>query len=253
MVNTTSIENIERIVRSKTVPRPQSVVAESSTKVVKAQNVAAVGTNSHWDRVYESRSDDQLSWDQDQPERSLRLIQEYAPELASRIVDAGAGRSKLVDHLLELGYRDITLIDLSQVALDDVRRRLGADATSLRFLVGDVAALEAVADVDVWHDRAVFHFLTNAEARRKYVSVVARSVRSGGVAIVATFAKGGPTQCSGLPVCQYDAFELAREFGADFSLIHQEREVHLTPNGAPQPFVYAVLKRVERGTASARA
>ncbi len=207
---------------------------------------SAMGVRNHWDGVYQSKPHEALSWFRAHLERSLALIERVAPGRDAAIVDVGAGESTLVDDLLARGYRRVTAIDVSQTAVDAARRRLGERAREVEWLVADVtrAALPAGA-YDVWHDRAVFHFLTGAAERAAYVRQVARAVKPGGHVIVATFGPQGPTKCSGLEVVRYDARALHGEFGAQFRLIESDIELHRTPADAEQQFLYC-LCRVER-------
>jgi SAM-dependent methyltransferase len=196
----------------------------------------------HWEHVYRSRPADELSWFQATPTTSVRLIQSALPGRGS-VLDVGAGSSSLVDLLLAESFEDLTVLDVSGVALDSVRRRLAERGQQVNLVHADVLGWEPVRTFDVWHDRAVFHFLSRAEDRSRYVQVAAAAVRPAGTLIVATFASDGPTHCSGLPVSRYDAAELAAEFESCFDFVHSEREEHCTPAGAVQPFTWAVLRR----------
>ena len=156
----------------------------------------------------------------------------------------GAGTSLLVDLLLAASFTDVTILDVSERALEVVRERLGERATGVTLIHADLLTWAPQRRFDVWHDRAVFHFLTTADERARYVRLAESSVPPGGALVVATFAPDGPTQCSGLPVRRYDAAGLTAEFGVGFDLIHSEREEHLTPSGAVQPFTWVLLRRV---------
>lgn len=172
-------------------------------------------------------------------EISLQLIEQAAPDRAARIVDVGGGESTLVDDLLARGYRNVEVLDLSAMALDVARQRLGTLARSVRWHCGDACTFDfARSQYHIWHDRAVFHFLTAPQQRAAYVRQVARAVRPGGHVIIATFGPQGPTRCSGLGVVRYDAGALHAEFGARFELIRHLVESHRTPSGAVQQFVY---------------
>ena len=190
--------------------------------------------SSHWDEVYGGREPTSLSWYEPEPATSLRLIPGRG-----RVVDVGAGVSTLADRLVERGW-DVTLLDVSATALAAVRARLGDRA---RYVVSDVLAFAPEEPFDVWHDRAVLHFLTSPADAQRYVEVVRASLRPGGAAVVGVFAEDGPQQCSGLPTARYSAVELAQLFGDGFALEHSEREEHVTPWGALQPFTWAVLRR----------
>jgi ubiquinone/menaquinone biosynthesis C-methylase UbiE len=196
----------------------------------------------HWEQVYETRSTDEVSWFQAEPSVSRRLV-EAAVGTNGSVVDVGAGASRLVDLLLDDGFADLTVLDVSARALAVVRERLAGRSSAVTWVHGDVLDWHPGRSFDVWHDRAVFHFLTDPEDRSRYVDLVQRVVHPGGTVIVATFAADGPTHCSGLPVSRSDAAGLATVFGEAFMLGHAEREEHLTPSGALQPFTWAVLHR----------
>jgi ubiquinone/menaquinone biosynthesis C-methylase UbiE len=202
----------------------------------------SAASEGHWERVYETRSTDEVSWFQAEPSVSRRLV-EAAVGTNGSVVDVGAGASRLVDLLLDDGFADLTVLDVSARALAVVRERLAGRSSAVTWVHGDVLDWHPGRSFDVWHDRAVFHFLTDSEDRSRYVDLVQRVVHPGGTVIVATFAADGPTHCSGLPVSRSDAAGLATVFGEAFMLGHAEREEHLTPSGALQPFTWAVLHR----------
>jgi SAM-dependent methyltransferase len=201
-------------------------------------------SRAHWERVYATKPADRVSWYQEHAQQSLRLIRDTGVGLDASIIDVGGGASTLVDDLLAGGYTTITVLDLSATALAAAKARLGPRAEAVRWIEADVTSAELPAHgYDVWHDRAVFHFLTDPADRRAYVDVVIRAVKPGGHVIVATFAEDGPTQCSGLPVQRYSASGLHAEFGAPFTLLRHEKEEHHTPSGAVQRFVYCYCRR----------
>ena len=202
---------------------------------------------SHWENVYSAKAPNEVSWFQPEAVLSLGLIGQAAPARESSIIDVGAGASRLVDGLLERGYRSITVLDVSAAALDHARRRLATvfpDATdSVVWHNADILTAELPAsEFDVWHDRAVFHFLTDAADRAAYVAQVRRSLRPHGYVIIATFAEDGPTRCSGLDVHRYSPDALQHEFGGDFRLVESRREEHHTPWEAMQAFTYCLLR-----------
>lgn len=198
----------------------------------------------HWEQVYDTRSSMEVSWYQPLPARSLELIREAGAGPESAVIDVGGGDSRLVDTLLEREFRRVTVLDLSGAALARARARLGAPAAAVIWLEADVTAAElAPAAYDLWHDRAVFHFLTDPQDRVRYVAAAARAVRPGGALIIATFALDGPTRCSGLEVVRYGPEELAREFGDSFVLLRSFGDVHRTPSGGEQRFTYAMFER----------
>jgi SAM-dependent methyltransferase len=197
----------------------------------------------YWERVYSKQSADQASWFQSHAESSLRLIQDSA-DIHTNIIDVGGGASVLVDDLLGAGYRHLTVLDLAESALATSRARLGEQARWVKWIAGDITRAELpVAQYDVWHDRAVFHFLTDPADRARYVEQVLKSVKPGGRVIVAAFGPGGPLQCSGLDVMRYTPDALHAEFGAPFQLIKHEIEIHQTPTGKQQEFVYCYCVR----------
>ena len=201
-----------------------------------------MGSREHWRAIWAKRADDELSWTQAHPAVSLRLIDEVAPDRSGRIVDLGGGASTLVDHLLDSGYTDVTVVDIAPEALDRARARLGDRADEVAWIVADVTRDELGGPYEVWHDRAVFHFLTDEADRAAYRDALASALASGGHAIVSTFAPDGPETCSGLPVRRYDGDALAAELGEGWMRVASEREVHRTPWGAEQPFQYVALR-----------
>jgi|SRR5579859_5413692 len=199
----------------------------------------------HWEKIYREKSPEALSWYRAHLEASLRLIEQAAPQRDDSIIDVGGGESTLVDDLLAHEYRNITVLDLSQTAIDVTKGRLGRAAERVRWVVGDITKADlAPAAYDVWHDRAVFHFLMSVEQRVSYVRQVGRAVKAGGHVLVSTFGPEGPTKCSGLEVVRYDAEALHAEFGVRFRLLDSFKELHHTPFGTTQQFLYC-LCRVE--------
>jgi SAM-dependent methyltransferase len=200
-------------------------------------------SKSHWEQIYRNKLPTQVSWYQPHALRSLALIRRVSPPPNGAIIDVGGGASTLADDLLDAGYRDLTVLDLSAAALAEARIRLGSRAGSVRWIEADIldASLPKTG-YSVWHDRAVFHFLTAPGDRARYVAQVRRAVRSGGFVLVATFADDGPTQCSGLEVHRYSPEALHAEFGAPFRLMASEREEHVTPAGVRQAFIYCLCR-----------
>jgi SAM-dependent methyltransferase len=196
----------------------------------------------HWETIYASRAPDQVSWFQRSPEVSLSLVREAEIGTESPILDIGAGASTLVDELLGAGYGDVTLLDLSDAALQRVRGRLGS-TPKVRYVAGDVTQWEPPRSYALWHDRAVFHFLVGDAERAAYRRTLAKALVPGGKAIVATFALDGPERCSGLPVRRYSAAMLAAELSEVLTPIDARHEIHLTPSGAKQSFVYGLFER----------
>lgn len=198
----------------------------------------------HWETVYSTRSADAVSWYQLHAERSLAMIRSTGVPHSGAIIDVGGGASTLVDDLVAEGYQNLTVVDLSATALKVARQRLGNRAEMVDWREGDITtAVLPDHHFDIWHDRAVFHFLTEEQDRRAYVANVMRAVKPLGHIIVATFAADGPSKCSGLPVARYSAEQLHAEFGASFALVRWEHESHHTPAGAIQKFVYCYCRR----------
>lgn len=198
----------------------------------------------HWERVYQTKRTDEVSWFRPHLETSLELIRETGVAHDSPIIDVGGGASTLVDDLLAAGYSDLTLLDLSEAALDVVRARLVSRASKVKLVCGDVTAAALPAGFfRVWHDRAVFHFLTDVADRDRYVSQARHAVGPGGHVIVGAFGPEGPQRCSGLPVARYDAEALHAAFGADFELLDRREERHVTPAGASQQYTYCLCRR----------
>lgn len=204
---------------------------------------ASMDAKAHWERVYTTKAPEAVSWYRRHLDTSLALIERAAEARSASIIDVGGGESTLVDDLLFRGYKNITVLDVSQSAIDLTKSRLESAAEQVRWLVGDITemALEPRA-YDLWHDRAVFHFLTAREQRIAYVRQVARSVKPGGHIIVSTFGSDGPTKCSGLEVMRYDAESLHGEFGARFRLVESSEELHQTPFGTTQQFLYCYCR-----------
>lgn len=197
----------------------------------------------HWDGVWQDRDPDDVSWFQARPALSFDLVDEFARTTDAPIVDVGGGASRLVDLLLDAGYEDVTVVDVADAALAHARQRLGARARDVRWVTADVRDLELGHPVAVWHDRAVFHFLTDEADRRRYVERLEAAVRPGGHAVIATFAADGPEQCSGLPVRRHDPDDLTAAIGDAFEPVRFEREVHVTPWDSDQAFTIGVFRR----------
>lgn len=199
----------------------------------------------HWENVYGTKTPDAVSWYRPHLDRSLTLIESASPDRKASIIDVGGGESTLVDDLQVLGYHEITILDISQIALDVTRRRLGEAGARIHWLCTDVTQVQLPAhSFDVWHDRAVFHFLTRPEERLAYVRKVAWAVKAGGHVIVSTFGPEGPEKCSGLDAMRYDAASLHQEFGSRFRLVESSKELHQTPFGTTQQFLYCYCRLV---------
>lgn len=198
---------------------------------------------SHWQNVYLNKGEQQVSWTQFDPQPSLGLIEKYSPGLNASIIDIGGGASRLVDALLSHGFAAITVLDLSEAALQSAKARLGEQGASVRWVAADATAWQLQQPFDIWHDRAAFHFLVDAGDRAAYIDRLHAGVKPGGHAIIATFAPDGPEKCSGLPVQRYDAEALSKTIGSAFALVEHQPHHHLTPWGAEQSFQFSVLRR----------
>jgi SAM-dependent methyltransferase len=204
-----------------------------------------VDIGSHWENVYRTKAPDAVSWYRPHLERSLELIKDAAPNRSASIIDVGGGESTLVDDLLAFGYRNLTILDVSQMALDVAKSRVGEAGKGVRWLCADVTGISLPEhSFDVWHDRAVFHFLANPADRLAYVRLTGRAVKSGGHVIVSTFGPEGPMKCSGLDTVRYDAEGLHDEFGDHFKLVKSSIELHETPFGTTQQFLYCYCRVV---------
>ncbi|MDE2379678.1 class I SAM-dependent methyltransferase [Bradyrhizobium sp.] len=195
--------------------------------------------SAHWENVYATKGENEVSWFQDSPAISLDLIREANPNHDAAIVDIGGGASRLVDRLLGDGYRSIAVLDLSANALDAAKARIGAAAAKVDWIVADVTTWRPARSYDVWHDRAAFHFLTDPRDRAAYRQRLETAVHPGGAVIIGTFALNGPEKCSGLPVQRYDGKSLAAELGPVFELVTTRAEIHHTPWNSTQAFQFS--------------
>jgi 2-polyprenyl-3-methyl-5-hydroxy-6-metoxy-1,4-benzoquinol methylase len=205
--------------------------------------VIGMDVQTHWENIYGKKAPDAVSWYRPHLEKSLDLIEHAASARSASIIDVGGGESTLVDDLVARGYRNITVLDISQKAIEVTKKRLASASENIRWVVGDVTSADLEPrSYDVWHDRAVFHFLTAIDARTAYVRQVAKTVKPGGHVIVSTFGPEGPTKCSGLDVVRYDAESLHKEFGVRFQLLGSSTELHQTPVGTTQQFLYCFCR-----------
>jgi SAM-dependent methyltransferase len=202
-------------------------------------------SQAHWEGIYRTRSTQAVSWYRSHLDVSLALLRQAGLDTSTRLIDVGGGASTLVDDLLAQGLTDITVLDLSPAALASARERLGAHGETVRWLAADLLEADlAPAAFDIWHDRAVLHFLASAEATSRYAAQAARAVRPGGHAVIGGFAPDGPERCSGLPVARRSAADIAALLGPTFRLVEERREQHTTPAGKAQAFAYALLERL---------
>ena len=192
----------------------------------------------HWESVYAQKNPTDVSWYQSHPQHSLSLIGNTGFDTAASIIDIGGGASTLVDHLLTVGYRDLTILDIARTAIRQAQDRLGDRSQQVTWIEGDVTGYAPGQTFDIWHDRAVFHFLTLEHDRESYLKVLDSALQPGGQAIIATFTDSGPSQCNGLDVVRYSPVELSRVLGPKLRLIETMKEDHHTPNGGLQQFIY---------------
>ena len=197
----------------------------------------------HWEKIYGERKPDEVSWHQESPSLSLELIGRARVPKSGAVIDVGGGASRLVDALLDDGFEHVSVLDISARALAYARERLGARAGKVNWIEADVTAFAPAESYDLWHDRAVFHFLTEESDRRKYVEGLLKALKPGGALIAAAFAPDGPEKCSGLPVRRYDANLVRETFGEGFEFVREAAEIHVTPWKTEQRFSYFLLKR----------
>ncbi|MGY3479459.1 class I SAM-dependent methyltransferase [Bradyrhizobium ottawaense] len=197
----------------------------------------------HWDNVYATKGEAEVSWFQDSPTISRDMIRAANPDRDAAIIDIGGGASRLVDALLQDGYRDLTVLDLSANALDAAKTRIGRASSAVDWIVADATTWRPARTYDVWHDRAAFHFLIDPHDRDAYVQRLRSAIAPGGQIIIATFAPDGPEKCSGLPVQRHDSASLAAELGPDFELVETRRETHHTPWGSTQAFQFSRFRK----------
>ncbi|MFB6414433.1 MULTISPECIES: class I SAM-dependent methyltransferase [Bradyrhizobium] len=199
--------------------------------------------SSHWDTVYASKGEAEVSWFQDSPSTSLAMIRAAKSDREAAIIDIGGGASRLVDALLQDGYRNVAVLDLSANALDAAKKRIGGAASMVDWIVADATTWRPARIYDVWHDRAAFHFLTDSRDRAAYVERLRSAIAPGGHVIIATFAPDGPEKCSGLPVQRHDSASLAAELGPEFELLETRGETHHTPWNSTQAFQFSRFER----------
>ncbi|MEF8793199.1 class I SAM-dependent methyltransferase [Thiohalorhabdus sp.] len=198
----------------------------------------------HWEQIYRDKGEDEVSWHQEQPLMSVRLIERTGLTPDEPVIDVGGGASHLVDALLAQGYSDVTVLDLAASALDQARSRLGERAEAVHWIEADATTWQPERTYRLWHDRAVFHFLTESADRAAYLANLEAAVPAGGFAVIATFGPEGPQRCSGLPVVRYSPASLQATLGTGFEQVAVEAEEHRTPGGQPQQFVGCLFRRV---------
>jgi SAM-dependent methyltransferase len=205
--------------------------------------VSDVSRKTHWEAVYTTKGEREVSWFQENPAPSLELIALAGLSADAAVIDIGGGASRLVDAFVERKIGKVTVLDLSAAALDAARERLGDKGADVSWVVADVTTWEPSRTYDLWHDRAAFHFLTDASDRSAYVGRLRKAVGPGGHVVMGTFARDGPERCSGLPVTRYDAGDLSAALGTEFELLDSRRHDHTTPWGAVQRFQFSTFRR----------
>ena len=200
-----------------------------------------VDTKLHWETIYANKTPQEVSWTQEKPETSIRLIESFGLNKNAKIIDVGGGESKLVDYLMEAGYENITVLDISENALNKAKLRLGEKAENVTWIVSDITTFEPTEAYDIWHDRAVFHFLTQENEINRYKNLVKQSVAKN--MLIGTFSKNGPLKCSGLEIKQYDETSLLTTFGKDFEKLQCFTEDHTTPFETIQNFIFCSFRK----------
>lgn len=205
-----------------------------------------ISRKEHWEKVYRTRPLEDVGWYQPRPETSLDFIEKLNIPLAARIIDVGGGDSLLVDHLLDLGFEDLTVLDISSAAIERAQQRLGDRASGVKWIIKDVVKYDPDEKYDLWHDRAAFHFLTNEEDISRYVSIAEKGVKPGGHLVIGSFSEEGPHKCSGLEITQYSERSLSQRFERSFRKIESLKVDHTTPSGALQNYIFCSFKREPR-------
>ncbi len=204
--------------------------------------MSATERQAHWENIYATKGDKEVSWFQETPAPTLELLALIGATVRSAVIDFGGGASRVVDNLVSLGFDDITVLDLSQAALAAAKARVADKADRVQWIVADVTTWQPSRTYDVWHDRAAFHFLTASVDQAAYLDRLRRALRRGGYAIIGTFALDGPEKCSGLPVARWDARSLGALLGPDFVLLDARPHEHVTPRGAKQRFQFSTFR-----------
>ncbi len=199
----------------------------------------------HWENIYQTKQINEVSWFQATPETSLDFIKQFNLPITAKIIDIGGGDSFLVDHLLELGYKDITVLDISEGALDRAKQRLGDRATIVKWIVADAATYKLTEKYDFWHDRATFHFLTQEEEISNYLDIAQKSIKKNGIIVIGTFSENGPKKCSGIEIRQYSETTMTERLKLFFEKIKCIAIDHITPSGTIQNFIFCSFRKLE--------
>lgn len=199
----------------------------------------------HWESIYQSKESDEVSWFQSKPTTSLEFIQRYDLPRSSRIIDIGGGDSLLVDHLLNMGYQDITILDISEKAIEKAKKRLGDKADKVKWIIEDAANFQTTEKYDFWHDRAAFHFLTDENEIEKYLNTLNKGVKPKGILVIGTFSEDGPEKCSGINIKKYSERTMTDRLKNFFEKIKCITIDHKTPSGSIQNFIFCSFSRIE--------
>jgi 2-polyprenyl-3-methyl-5-hydroxy-6-metoxy-1,4-benzoquinol methylase len=197
----------------------------------------------HWENIYQTKELTEVSWYQSVPQTSLDLVKEYNISLNSNIIDVGGGDSFLVDHLLKLGFSNISVLDISEEAITRAKKRLGDNASKVNWIISDITDFKPLTKYDFWHDRAAFHFLTEDKDIEKYLQVVKEGLSQNGILAIGTFSETGPIKCSGIEIKQYSKHSLKEQFNSDFEMINSFSVDHKTPFETIQNFTFGIFKR----------
>ena len=206
-------------------------------------NKCIVERKDHWENVYQTKQDTDVSWYQEEPTTSLNLIEKYLNVTGDAFIDVGGGNSNVVAELLQKGYQNLTVLDISKNAISRTRNKIGEKGDSINWIESNILDFEPQQQFQVWHDRATFHFLTDEPEINQYVQILKKAVLPKGKVVLATFSESGPIKCSGLEICQYSSGKIERIFGDDFNVIESFKEVHTTPFDTEQNFEYFVLEK----------
>ena len=198
----------------------------------------------HWENIYQNKNEDEVSWFQKTPDTSIEIINSIKIKKQSKIIDVGSGRSRLFKNLIEQGYNNLTYLDISESAAKKSKIFLGEQSKNIEWIVVDVLNFEPKQNFDVWHDRAVFHFLTEQNQIKKYVDLVSRNISNNGYLIIGTFSEQGPLKCSGLKVSRYSESLIKTTFIESFTLLNSFKIDHSTPFNTTQNFLFSVLKKI---------
>ena len=202
-----------------------------------------IGGREHWEKIYSTKSEKQLSWFQDYPSAAMKFIDSFHLPSDVSIIDIGSGDGRFIDALLEKGYRNISALDISPTAIERAKKRLGQSSQGINWIVSDIANFQPAKQFDLWHDRAAFHFLTSEEEINRYISIAEHAIKSNGYLLISTFSDQGPKRCSGLDTRQYSEASLTASFNSGFEKLHCLCEDHITPSGTIQNFLFCSFKR----------